>query len=88
MHLIQYLQQCLLKEENKVLEFYQKNPEASNAVRAPIFEEKVVDYIISKSTVKDIKVSADELFSDDITNTSTKKVSKKKNISKSKSAKK
>jgi len=75
-------------EENKVLEFYQKNPEASNAVRAPIFEEKVVDYIISKSSVKDIKVSADELFSDDITNTSTKKVSKKENISKSKSAKK
>lgn len=75
-------------EENKVLEFYQKNPEASNAVRAPIFEEKVVDYIISKSSVKDIKVSADELFSDDITNTSSKKVSKNKNLSKSKSAKK
>ena len=47
-----------------------------------------VDYIISKSSVKDIKVSADELFSDDITNTSSKKVSKNKNLSKSKSAKK
>ena len=75
-------------EENKVLEFYQKNPEASNAVRAPIFEEKVVDYIISKSSVKDIKVSADELFSDDITDTSSKKITKSKKSTKSKSAKK
>ena len=32
-------------EENKVLEFYKKNPEAANAIRAPIFEEKVIDYI-------------------------------------------
>ena len=44
-------------EENKVIEFYQKNPEAANAVRAPIFEEKVVDHIISQCTIKDIKVS-------------------------------
>ena len=53
-------------EENKVIEFYQKNPEAANAVRAPIFEEKVVDHIISKCTIKDIKVSVDKLFEDNV----------------------
>ena len=53
-------------EENKVIEFYQKNPEAANAVRAPIFEEKVVDHIINKCTIKDIKVSAEKLFEDNV----------------------
>ena len=41
-------------EENKVIEFYQKNPEAANAVRAPLFEEKVVDHIISKCSIKEL----------------------------------
>ena len=75
-------------EENKVLEFYKKNPEAANAIRAPIFEEKVVDYIISQCSIKDIKVTADILFSDDLTSNNLKKVTKKKSLSKSESAKK
>ena len=53
-------------EENKVLEFYKKNPEASNAIRAPLFEEKVVDHIISKCTIKEIKVTANKLFEDNV----------------------
>ena len=74
-------------EENKVVEFYQKNPEAANAVRAPIFEEKVVDLIISKCTIKDIKVSADKLFEDNVipdptTKTSSKTKAKKATIKK------
>ena len=64
-------------EENKVIEFYQKNPEASNAVRAPIFEEKVVDHIISKCTIKEIKVSADKLFEDNVIPDPTTKASSK-----------
>ena len=79
-------------EENKVIEFYQKNPEASNAVRAPIFEEKVVDHIISKCTIKEIKVSADKLFEDNVipdpttkasSKSKTKKVTTKKKTTKS-----
>ncbi len=69
-------------EENKVLEFYKKNPEAANAIRAPIFEEKVVDYIISKSTVKDIKVTTEKLYSDDIKPKTANESSKKKDIKK------
>jgi trigger factor len=64
-------------EENKMLEFYQKNPEAANAIRAPIFEEKVVDHIISKCSIKDIKVSADKLFEDNVIPDPTTKPSSK-----------
>tara|TARA_B100000676_G_scaffold126075_1_gene125365 strand:- start:1675 stop:3066 length:1392 start_codon:yes stop_codon:yes gene_type:complete len=71
-------------EENKVLEFYKKNPEAANAIRAPIFEEKVVDFIISKSNVKELKVSAEKLFSDDNQDKTDKKVKKKNTSSKTK----
>ena len=60
-------------EENKVLEFYKKNPEASNAIRAPLFEEKVVDHIISKCTIKEIKVTANKLFEDNVKPDATSK---------------
>ena len=69
-------------EENKVIEFYQKNPEAANAVRAPIFEEKVVDHIISKCTIKDIKVSVDKLFEDNVIPDPTTKTSGKAKVKK------
>ena len=69
-------------EENKVIEFYKKNPEAANAVRAPIFEEKVVDHIISKCTIKDIKVSVDKLFEDNVIPDPTTKTSGKAKVKK------
>ena len=65
-------------EENKVIEFYQKNPEAANAVRAPLFEEKVVDHIISKCSIKDIKVSSKKLYEDDVVEDATAKSKNKK----------
>jgi trigger factor len=34
-------------------------------VRAPIFEEKVVDFLVELATVSDGKVSRDELFKED-----------------------
>jgi len=52
-------------QEQQVIEFYQKNPQALAQLRAPIYEEKVVDLIIEKSTVKDKKVDKDTLFEED-----------------------
>ncbi|WP_375206556.1 trigger factor [Hyphococcus sp.] len=46
----------------EVLQFYQKNPQALEQVRAPLFEEKVVDYIIERAEVKDKTVSKDKLM--------------------------
>ena len=52
-------------QEQQVIEFYQKNPNAIAQLRAPIFEEKVVDLIIEKAKVTDKKVKEDVLFEED-----------------------
>ncbi|MEP1230284.1 MAG: trigger factor [Litorimonas sp.] len=66
------LQQAMVAEarqypgqEQQVIEFYQKNPQAIAQLRAPIYEEKVVDLIIEKATIKDKDVDRDTLFEDD-----------------------
>src|SRR3712207_6999774 len=35
-------------QERQVWEFYQKNPQALAEIRAPLFEEKVVDHLLSQ----------------------------------------
>lgn len=52
-------------QERQVWEYYQKNPQALAEIRAPIFEEKVVDHILSQVTVTDETVSKEALFGDD-----------------------
>ena len=52
-------------QEAKVAEFYKKNQGALQALQAPIYEEKVVDYILELADVEDIEVQRDILFSDD-----------------------
>lgn len=66
------LQQAMIAEarqypgqEQQVVEFYQKNPQAIAQLRAPIYEEKVVDLIIEKAKVTDKKVTKDILFEED-----------------------
>ena len=51
-------------QERQVMEFFQKNPQAVDSLRGPIFEEKVVDYIVELAKVEDRTVSADELNAD------------------------
>jgi trigger factor len=49
-------------QEKTVWEYYRKNPSALAEIRAPLFEEKVVDYVISQVKLSDKKISKDELF--------------------------
>lgn len=49
-------------QERMVYEYFEKTPGAVSQLRAPIFEEKVVDYIAGKATVTEKKVSKDELL--------------------------
>jgi trigger factor len=49
-------------QEKMVWEYYRKNPSALAGIRAPLFEEKVVDHIISRVKLTDRKVSKDELL--------------------------
>jgi trigger factor len=51
--------------EREVWDYYQKNYNALASVRAPIFEEKVVDFIVELADVAERKVTKDELFKED-----------------------
>ena len=51
-------------QEQEVYEHYQNNPEAVTELRVPIFENKVVNYILELATVTEKKVSAEDLFKD------------------------
>jgi trigger factor len=48
--------------EKQVIEFYRKNPEALANLRAPLFEDKVVDFIVEMAKVTDKPVSIEELL--------------------------
>ena len=49
-------------QEKMVYEYYEKTPGALAELRAPIFEDKVIDFIASAATIDEKKVSKDELF--------------------------
>ena len=48
--------------EQQLLDFYRQNPNALAEIRAPLFEEKVIDYLASKVTLTERTVSKDELL--------------------------
>ncbi len=48
-------------KEREILEFYNKTPEAVANLRAPIFEDKVVDFVIDLAQVTEHTVTPDEL---------------------------
>jgi trigger factor len=52
-------------QEQKVWEYYRNNPNALASVRAPLFEEKVVDFLLELADVTEKKVSREELFRED-----------------------
>ena len=52
-------------QERQVWEYYRKNPSALATLRAPLFEDKVVDFLVELATVSEKQVPRDELFKDD-----------------------
>ena len=52
-------------QEQQVYDFFRNNPESVAALRAPIFEEKVVDKLLAEVNVTDVVVSKEELMADD-----------------------
>lgn len=49
-------------QEKFVYEYFEKTPGALQELRAPIFEDKVVDFVLGKAKVAEKKVSRDELY--------------------------
>jgi trigger factor len=52
-------------QEQRVYEYFRKTPEAVAGLRAPIFEEKVVDFLVELANVTENKVSREELYKED-----------------------
>lgn len=50
-------------QEQQVMEFFRKNPQAAENLRSPIFEEKVVDFMLELAKVNDRNVTPEELSS-------------------------
>ncbi len=52
-------------QEKAVWDYYRNNPQALAEIRAPIFEDKVVDQLLSEITLTDKAVTKDELMKED-----------------------
>jgi len=51
-------------QEQQVFQYYASNPQAQAEIRAPLFEDKVVDFIAELASVTEKKVDKDTLFAD------------------------
>jgi trigger factor len=65
------MQQAMFQEAMKyrdqamqVLEFFKKNPQQLERFRGPIFEDKVVDYLLGRVTQTEREVTPEELAAD------------------------
>ncbi len=52
-------------QEQQVWEYYRNNAQAVASLRAPIYEEKVVDFLIELAKVNEKKVAREELYKED-----------------------
>lgn len=51
-------------QEQEIIKYFQTNPQALDSIRAPLYEDKVVDFILEQVKIKENKVSVDELTAD------------------------
>jgi trigger factor len=51
-------------KEKDVVDFYRNTPGAIDSLRAPIYEEKVVDFVLEMATVTEKPVTAEELLAE------------------------
>ena len=87
--------QAMLKEvrkypgqERQVMEYFQQNQQAMAGIRAPIFEDKVVDFILEMAVVSERSVTPEELMADPDAPTEGAEAGTDKNPAKKKTTKK
>lgn len=69
-------------QEKQIMELYQKNPQAMASIRAPLYEDKIVDFITEMAEVSEKKVTRDELLAEPANEEVVKpKETKKKKVS-------
>jgi trigger factor len=52
-------------QERQVIEFYRNNPAAMENLRAPLYEDKVVSYVLAQVKLNEKQVSKEELTASD-----------------------
>ncbi len=65
-------------QEQQVWDHFRKNPQAMAGIRAPLFEDKVIDFILELADVTEKPVTRDELLADDEETTSRPQIGKNK----------
>jgi len=73
-------------QQQEAFDFYRNNPNAITSIRAPLFEEKVIDHLLGQVSVTDKKVSKEELMADDEAEAAEAKPAKKAAAKKAKKA--
>ncbi|MBB5074465.1 trigger factor [Bartonella callosciuri] len=76
-------------QEKEIMDFFRNTPEAVANLRAPIFEEKVIDHLLARIKVTDKEVTVEELMrEDDEIDLTQKKSATKKSAVKEKATEK
>ena len=75
-------------QEQEIFKFYQSNPEALAQLRAPLFEDKIIDFIFDLAQVSERKITPDQLRAELETDESDEKKPAKKKTAAKKQAKK
>ena len=75
-------------QEKQVVEYFKRTPAALASLRAPIFEDKVVDFILEVTKIDERKATAEELMKDPDDTTSSGESEEKPKAAKKKAAKK
>ena len=52
-------------QEKQVMDYFKNNPEAQQQLSGPIFEDKIIDFILELANTKEKVVSLDELYKED-----------------------
>lgn len=52
-------------QERRVIEYYRHHPEAIDQIRAPMFEDKVIDFILEQAKLNERRVPVSELLKDE-----------------------
>ena len=74
-------------QEQMVLEYFQKNPQAMQQIAGPIFEDKVIDFILEMAKVTDVTIDTDTLYAAPEEAAPAKKAAAKKPAAKKAAAK-
>ena len=52
-------------QEKQIMDYLKNNPEAQQQLSGPIFEDKIIDFILELANVKEKTVSVDELYKEE-----------------------